>query len=211
MLVTDLAMRDMKHEAESWWAGLPRIARTILRLRTNGPGGGECAVGSLTSARLTPLPAPRQGVAPRSQPRSTMRRPAEPAEPAPEPEGEPYRWRRHPQLRRVPAGEPADSSSLAMRGVALARSGRCEDASAAFALAARERECDITAIPGFWSISRRAMQGAVVAYEDAGRFRDAAALEARIRTTLRPRALAPLTRGPELTPKVRSRREPGAG
>jgi hypothetical protein len=79
-----------------------------------------------------------------------------------------------------------------MRGVAHAQRGRFEEARAAFTFAVSEPACDITATPEFWALSRRGMQEAVAAYEGTGRFRDAAALAARIRTTYRPRMLAPL-------------------
>ncbi len=112
----------------------------------------------------------------------------------------PFRWRRHPQLRDRPAADPEEvataarrrASSSAVRGLFLARNGRLEEAREAFAIAARDDTIDLTAIPGFWKLSRSGMLAASAAYEDVARFRDASALAAQIRTTYRPRAVTPV-------------------
>lgn len=109
-----------------------------------------------------------------------------------------FRWRRHPQLRRrcgpPDIVDPVDlqrgARSAAVRGLFLARSGRYDEARASFAAAADEPSLDLTAISGFWDLPRSGMQAAVDAYDDVERFRDAAALGARIRLTYRPRSLA---------------------
>lgn len=108
-----------------------------------------------------------------------------------------FRWRRHPQLRNRPVAGPAEMAAASRRearssaahGVHLARSERLDEARVAFAIAARDETIDLTAIPGFWELSRGAMLVAAFAYADVDRFRDAAALEAHVRTTYRPRAL----------------------
>jgi hypothetical protein len=115
-----------------------------------------------------------------------------------------FRWRRHPQLRNRPATDPRDAAaaarrqarSSAVRGLFLARGGQLEEARAAFASAARDETVDLTAIPGFWTLSRGAMLAAVAAYEDVERFRDSSALAAQIRKTYRPRAVPPITARP---------------
>jgi len=65
------------------------------------------------------------------------------------------------------------------------------EARSAFAQAAVDPSIDLTDLAGFWQLSRSAMLIAAVAYEDVERFRDAAALSARVRTRYRPRALTP--------------------
>jgi hypothetical protein len=106
-----------------------------------------------------------------------------------------YRWRKHPQLRPDSNGlanpDPGErermARSVSIRGLFLARSGRLEEARTAFAMAAGDHALDLTAIPGFWSLSRGGMQAAVKAYEDVERYRDASSLEATIRLKYRPR------------------------
>jgi hypothetical protein len=74
----------------------------------------------------------------------------------------------------------------------LARGGKFVDATAAFITAASDPKVDLTTLPGFWDLSRQGMASAVRAYEHNSRIRDAAALKARMRSTLRPRAIKPL-------------------
>lgn len=108
-----------------------------------------------------------------------------------------FRWRRHPQLRNRAITGPTDmdcasgreARSFAVRGIILAQSQRLDDARVAFGIAARDETIDLTAIPGFWDLSRAAMLVAATAYEDVERFRDASALAAHVRTTYRPRAM----------------------
>lgn len=117
-----------------------------------------------------------------------------------------FRWRRHPQLRNRPVADPDETAaasrreahSSAARGIHLAQSERLNEARVAFAFAARDETIDLTAIPGFWSLSRAAMLVASSAYADVDRFRDASALAAHVRTTYRPRAV---TRIPPTRPR----------
>jgi len=105
-----------------------------------------------------------------------------------------FRWRRHPLLRRETIadeiasehGEPG-ARSAAICGLFLARSGRIDDAEAAFTRASRSASIDLAELPGFWDLPRAGMQAAVNAYEANQRYRDAAALGARLRLTYRPR------------------------
>lgn len=132
------------------------------------------------NARLPDLPGPRR------HPGCVRDRPVD------------FRWRRHPQLRQRfetgPAADPHDvergARSAAVRGLFLARGARFDDARASFAAGAAESSVDLTAIPGFWDLPRAGMLAAVDAYDDVGRFRDAAALGARIRLTYRPRSVS---------------------
>lgn len=105
-----------------------------------------------------------------------------------------FRWRRHPQLLKRPASElPIDQREArheAVRGLYAARAGALEVAEDHFARAAACPDIDLSAIPGFWQLSRAAMLTAVAAYERTDRIRDASALSARIRTMYRPRALS---------------------
>lgn len=104
------------------------------------------------------------------------------------------RWRRHPQLRRRPASDLStdqrEARHEAVRGLYAARAGALDVAEEHFTRAARCPEIDLSAIPGFWQLDRSAMMTAVEAYERAERIRDASALNARIRTMYRPRALS---------------------
>lgn len=106
------------------------------------------------------------------------------------------RWRRHPQLlNHSSTGLPQDEREArqeAVRGLFAARAGALGCAEQHFARAARLSEIDLTAVPGFWNLDRTAMLVAVDAYEHVGRIRDAAALNARIRSMYRPRALSPV-------------------
>lgn len=111
------------------------------------------------------------------------------------------RWQRHPQLRtqqsspvRSMAGQRA-ARLEAERGMILARGGKLADAVEAFTTAAEDPAVDLSILPGFWDMPRRSMMTAVRAYEAVDRLRDASALEARIRHTLRPRALKPVPSG----------------
>lgn len=120
-----------------------------------------------------------------------------------------FRWRRHPQLRNRPVAGPEETAaatrrearSSATHAVLLARRERLDDARVAFAIAARDETIDLTAIPGFWDLSRAAMLVASTAYADVERFRDAAALAAQVRTMYRPRAMPPIS------PTTRPRRK----
>lgn len=99
------------------------------------------------------------------------------------------KWRRHPQLREY---RPAISDDVrtarheAVRGLCAARAGASDVALNHFSIAARCEQVDLTAVPGFWKLTRGQMQMAVEAYEKVGRYRDAAALDAHIATIFRP-------------------------
>lgn len=100
-----------------------------------------------------------------------------------------HKWRRHPQLRAYESPLPdavRDGRHDAVRGLFAAREGALDVATQHFTLAAQCEEVDITAVPGFWNLTRGQMQTAVDAYEAVGRHRDAAALDAHIATIFRP-------------------------
>jgi hypothetical protein len=102
-----------------------------------------------------------------------------------------FRWRKHPLLLRQAADDPGERQrTAATRGLFLARSGQLDDAREAFREAAQDPTVDLSALPGFWDLSRGGMLAAVDAYEATSRFRDAAALAARIRLRYRPRVVS---------------------
>lgn len=117
-----------------------------------------------------------------------------------------FRWRRHPQLLQLAQHDGTDRPSrtqgqrearaAAVQGLYLARGNRYEEARACFVRAAREETIDLTEVPGFWSLSRSAMQTVIEAYEAVDRLRDASALSAKLRTTYRPRVVTT----PRVTP-----------
>lgn len=123
-----------------------------------------------------------------------------------------FRWRRHPQLLKANTPDlPSDQRGArhdAVRGLYAARAGALEVARDHFARAAACSEIDLSAIPGFWQLSRSAMMTAVDAYEQVERIRDAAALNAQIRTMYRPRALSSVpenvTHLPDPAPRISS-------
>lgn len=111
----------------------------------------------------------------------------------PEPDAKPqqpsHKWQRHPQLRAYEAPIPSavrDGRHDAVRGLFAAREGALDVAMHHFTLAAQCEDVDITAVPGFWNLTRGQMQTAVNAYEAVGRYRDSAALDAHIATIFRP-------------------------
>ena len=100
-----------------------------------------------------------------------------------------HKWRRHPQLRAYESPLPEDvrrGRNEAVRGLFAARAGALDVATRLFAAAAECPDVDLTAVPGFWNLTRGQMQTAVDAYEHVGRYRDAAALDAHIMTIFRP-------------------------
>ena len=123
-----------------------------------------------------------------------------------------FKWRRHPQLLNQPAPDlthnQREARHEAVRGLYAARAGAIEVAVDHFTRAAHCPEIDLSAIPGFWQLGRSAMLTAVEAYERVDRIRDASALNARIRTMYRPRALTPVpanvTHMPEPASKISS-------
>lgn len=100
-----------------------------------------------------------------------------------------HKWRRHPQLRSYEApitNDVRDGRHEAVRGLYAARAGALDVAVEHFSIAARCDDVDLTAVPGFWHLTRGQMQTAVDAYEAVGRYRDAAALDAHLATIFRP-------------------------
>lgn len=106
-----------------------------------------------------------------------------------------FRWRRHAQLLDRPMchlpEEERKARHQAVQGLYAARDGALEIAEHHFTLAVAYPGIDLCEIPGFWQLSRSAMMTAVHAYDQVGRLREASALNARIRTQYRPRALSP--------------------
>lgn len=187
MLMSDMAVRELENHRDTFFDSCRRAFLSVF--------------GRSSDHRL-----PRQV----EQNRAYMLRSLAPATPAPEPitragsmertetADSPQPWRRHPQLRAAPtAALPSTSGRRsarleAERGMILARGGKFADATAAFITAASDPKVDLTALPGFWDLSRQGMASAARAYEHNSRIRDAAALKARMRSTLRPRAIKPL-------------------
>lgn len=100
-----------------------------------------------------------------------------------------HKWQRHSQLRAYEAPlseEVRIGRHEAVRGLFAARAGALDVATRHFAIAARCHEVDITAVPGFWNLTRGQMRAAVEAYTAVGRYRDAAALDAQIASVFRP-------------------------
>lgn len=183
MLVTDLAMRDMEARTESLAERLAAFVHSIFRRSRSAPvqwqpAGAQPGIAGPRIHLVTG--APPVDVPPLTYPRDDMTD---------------FRWRKHPQLRPDSNGfavlDPGErervARSASIRGLFLARSGRYQDARTAFAMAAAEQSIDLTAIPGFWTLSRGGMQAAIAAYEDVKRYRDASSLEATIRLKYRPR------------------------
>ncbi len=135
------------------------------------------------SGPVAPVTATKVAIS-TARPRLTLMKPV-----VPEHDASSHKWRRHPQLRDYEAPISADVRTArheAVRGLCAARAGASEVASTHFTFAAGCDEVDITAVPGFWSLTRGQMQIAVDAYERVGRVRDAAALDAQIATIFRP-------------------------
>lgn len=100
-----------------------------------------------------------------------------------------HKWRRHAQLLSYSSPlteEVRNGRREAVRGLYAAREGALEVAIEHFTNAALCHDVDLTAVPHFWTLTRGQMQAAVEAYERAGRYRDAAALDAHIQTIFRP-------------------------
>lgn len=164
MLVTDLAMRDMTERSD---ATLNRLWRALSRpFRTADLP--TVSIVALSSVSATIEEAPIRAL----------------------PKDEPEKWRRRDELQSEPSLGmfQRHARASAVRGILLARSGRVSEARSAFhAAISADPTTDLSAIPGFWELSRRGMFSAIEAYEDHERYRDAAALEASIRRTFQPR------------------------
>jgi hypothetical protein len=110
-----------------------------------------------------------------------------------------YRWRRHPQLLNgSTASTISDEERLArraaVRGLYCAHNGGIEEAFLHFVHALDESTIDLTEMPSFWQMPRAAILAAAEAYEVAGKLREAAVIQARVRTELRPRNVVPMKR-----------------
>lgn len=108
---------------------------------------------------------------------------------APAPMPRQHKWQRHTQLRAyTPPITPdvREARRCAVRGIYAVREGATEVALDHFIQAARCREVDLTAVPGFWELTRGQMMVAVDAYERVERYREAASLDAQISTIFRP-------------------------
>lgn len=181
MLVTELAHRDMNQRGGDQVTRLRAMWRWLLRR----PAAREAETPRLdASMQYAPL---RLVTGPSLEGRVELPDDASSVDV--------FRWRRHPQLLEqvgavfAPEAEGLErrARSAAVRGLFLARSGRTEEAREAFAIGAAEPSVDLTAIPGFWDLSRAGMLAAVGAYDDVERYREASALGARIRLKYRPR------------------------
>jgi hypothetical protein len=183
MLVTDLAMQDMEARTESLLERLAACISSLFRRNRTMPASQQpfAFTSGSSSPRIHLVTSAFQNDGSHAlhlQDDMTD-----------------YRWRKHPQLRPDSNGlaslDPGERERMArsasIRGLFLARSGRYEDARTAFAMAAAEHSLDLTAIPGFWALSRGGMQAAIKAYEDVERYREASSLEATIRLKYRPR------------------------
>lgn len=212
MLVTDLAFRDMEQEVQSLVGSLGRL---LGRLRGQLSASPERPFSSSIAVRTDAAPILKFPSAVHTFPSDAniVMNTAETFATAASGTSNDlaFKWRRHPQLRdrsrgvdnRTEDDLQRDAKAAAVRGLFLARSERLGEARTAFAQAAADASIDLSEVPGFWQLSRSAMLIASVAYEDVGRFREASALSARVRTRYRPREVAPLT-----TP---SRREASGG
>jgi len=106
-----------------------------------------------------------------------------------------FPWRRHPRLLAEQYDEHRISESeriarlAAVRGIFAAREGKLDVARHFLTEAAAHPAIAFEDVPGFWGLSQQRLVVAVDAYEAAGRLRDAAALNARIRSRYRLRAV----------------------
>ncbi|MBA2278120.1 MAG: hypothetical protein H0W06_10190 [Chloroflexia bacterium] len=184
MLISDLAARDLGWQRESASLGIGTLlTRVAARVQRMSPFSGRTR---------SPAPLSHEAQPTRPAPLAVVRAPDAGKGPAMD---ESFRWRRHPQLRdraEVVDIHERQARLAAIRGLFNARNGDYEGARLAFAQAAREDALDLAEVPGFWLMPRAGLTAAVLAYEDAGRLRDAAALAARVRTTLRPRPVTVL-------------------
>lgn len=188
MLMTDLAVRDLEGRRDSVVDNCRRLLVSIF---------GRTSDHNLPKAVTRRQPRTLRSMSSVSTPVVTTVRVLSTTHSATTPAETDMRWQRHPQLRsqqppRVTVSGVQRASRLeAERAMILARGGKLAEAVEAFKTAASDPAVDLCALPGFWDMPRSSMMTAVRAYEQVGRLRDAAALEARIRHLLRPRALKP--------------------
>jgi hypothetical protein len=199
MLMTHLSILDAGEPGPGLWH---RIRESVLRFFGLYGDDTPAAAGTVT---------PSTGTIEHDKPAEPLLRLVT-VEPKIIRPSEGFRWRRHPLLLKQPASDltmdQRDARHEAVRGLYAARAGAIEVAIDHFTRAAQCPEIDLSAIPGFWQLSRSAMMTAVEAYERAGRIRDASALNAQLRTMYRPRALtsvpANVTHMPDPSPKISS-------
>ncbi len=185
MLMTDLAVRDLEGRRDSMLGGLRRVLVAVFGRTSDHHLPAAVAERRPPVLRSVPRPAhqPRQ---------AQLALQATGTDGANETD---LRWQRHPQLRSRQTARPSFDGSVrsarleAERGMILARGGKINEAIVAFTTAAGDPNVDLAALPGFWDLPRSGMSAAVRAYERTDRLRDAAALEARMRHTLKPRAV----------------------
>jgi hypothetical protein len=172
MLVSDLALKDMEQSSEELVDRCKRGIRGVFHRQKS-----DSALSNTDAAALVDGKA-----------RCIVHQPSVNAD------GE-YRWRRHPQLLALrpdradqsPEEQLREAKATATRAMFLTRSNRLDEARTVFAEAAGVHELDLANVPGFWDLPRAGMSTCLLAYEDAGRIRDAAALAARVRIHCRPR------------------------
>lgn len=117
-----------------------------------------------------------------------------------------HKWQRHAQLRAYTppiAPDVREARRLAVRGLYAVRQDAPEAALEYFVEAAKCRDVDLTAIPGFWDLTRGQMMVAVEAYDRVERYRDMAALDAQIATVFRPQLVG---EGTPTTPTISPKR-----
>ena len=188
MLMTDLAVRELEGRRDSVVDHCRRMLVSIFGRSSDHHLPKAVTRRQPRTLHSMPSMAPPAGASMRII--ATSRTAATPVETD-------MRWQRHPQLRSqqppqaTVSGVERASRLEAERAMILARGGKLAEAVEAFKTAASDPAVDLCALPGFWDMSRGSMMTAVRAYEQVGRLRDAAALEARIRHLLRPRALKP--------------------
>jgi hypothetical protein len=191
MLVTDMALWDLRVRRAS-------LLERLHDLFSRGDYGHTSAPESLTlvterKSHLTLVPDPN----PHALPDAGATEPTS------------LRWRRHPQLRTGAAlpllsdGERR-ARAIAVRGLYAAHKGDVEEAFLQFLQAVSEAAIDLTAMPSFWQMPRGAIVAAAEAYDRVGRLREASALQARVRTELRPRNVVPMRRAAAPTSPKRS-------
>lgn len=192
MLVTEFTMMDPGPAGNSI---LSRCLRAMSQFFGFGPARREsCSLYQSGRSLPATIPASRLHIVPdRESPHLSITS---------------HKWRRHEQLLHRPTStlthDEHQARHHAVRGLYAARAGALAAAEDCFTHAATCPDIDLCEIPGFWQLDRTAMLTAVQAYEANGRLREASALNARIRTSLRPRALSPIPENVTELPPRRS-------
>lgn len=111
------------------------------------------------------------------------------------PEVQPDRRRKrrltpHPQLRQPKQDTLPNSIRTArhdcMRGIAAAKSGALDIALRHWRRAVAAADIDLSAIPEFWDLTRGQMMVAIDAYEQVGKYQEAALLDEQLSSFYRP-------------------------